>query len=201
MLSRIAVTGVPGVGKTSVSQDPRIIDAGLAVINYGNLMLLKGRQLGLVSNSSDLKTLNLAARTKLQSEVIRTLDEESSGLGLLIDGHLIVDTPSGFIPGIKWGYLPLLRLSGLTLLIADPTEVVSRRKKNPSKYEMMPRWDVEEHVRIHQDILFAASIQYSLHFHFPCSFIRNPDGKREAAVWEVMGVLRDLVPQLYDSEG
>lgn len=160
--SRIMITGVPGVGKTTVSQHRVIADMGVTVRNYGNLMLSLGKQKGILSDFKDLETLTLDQRAELQTDAARKIAEDTTAIAVAIDGHLIVDTPSGFVPGLPLDCVSTLNLTSIVMLWSDPEDIVTRRSNHMNKYSMLKRWSDEARIKTHQQIVFQVSLQYSL---------------------------------------
>jgi adenylate kinase len=160
--SRIMLTGVPGVGKTTVSQHPLIADMGVTVRNYGQLMFSLGKQKGIISVFKDLEGLTIEQRAELQADAARKIAEDTSAIAIAIDGHLIVDTPSGFVPGLPLDCVSTLNLTSIVLLWAKPKDIVTRRNNNVDKYSMLKRWSDDERIDIHQKVVFQISLQYSL---------------------------------------
>lgn len=175
-LSRIMLTGVPGVGKTTVSSQPTISDLGIRVQNFGQVMFLIGKQRKLVSDIKDLESLTIEQRAELQTDAAKQIAADNSALGIVIDGHVIVDTSSGFVPGLPIDCVSILNLSSIVMLSSHPSDVVSRRSNHVNKYGMMKQWSDEERVETHQKVVFQVSLQYSLLSQSSFDILENRQG-------------------------
>jgi len=181
---RIMLTGVPGVGKTTVSQHPLIADMGVTVKNYGQIMFSLGKQKGIVSVFKDLDTLTIDQRVELQADAARKIAEDTSAIAVVIDGHLIVDTASGFVPGLPLDCISTLDLTSIIMLWAEPKEVVTRRSNHVDKYSMLKQWSDSERVKTHQKVVFQVSVQYSILSHASFDVQNNRQNKVDETVKE-----------------
>jgi len=105
----VVVTGVPGVGKTTVlsiaEKKARERGIKLKVLNFGDFMLNKAVAEGLLKNRDEIRRASLRQQLELQSYAAKAMVEEASReLGtdgfLIIDTHAVVRTPVGLLPGL-----------------------------------------------------------------------------------------------------
>lgn len=193
---RIMVTGVPGVGKTTICKNPRVGDYGLLVQTFGELMLLQGREQNLIHNSSDLAKISLEIRQKLQSSAVDRILHDAQSLPIVIDGHLLVDTPTGFVPGLPHQCVYNLDLTAIIILTAPATDIVLRRENNRAKYERLNGSGGPERIELHQDLLIKASLQYALLSGASLECIPNRQDEIEGTVEALISLLGKLIPGL-----
>jgi adenylate kinase len=194
MAARIMVTGVPGVGKSSVVSHPRIPAFGLSVRNFGAVMYNIAKAASILSSPPELEAIDLNVRVGLQAKAAEEIDREANSVPVLIDGHLLVDTSRGFVPGLPIECVQKLKLDAIVVLSATADEVLQRRRTNSSKYAMF-RNDVER-VDLHQKALLEASLYYAVLSQASFEVLRNPDGKLDQCVDDFQRVLRSIVPDL-----
>lgn len=126
---KIIVTGVPGVGKSTIMNGVSE-KSNYKVMNFGDVMFEKAKELG-VKNRDEIRKLPIEKQRELQrmaGEYLGKLDN------IIIDTHMSIKTPSGFLPGLPEWVLREIKPSMLVLIEADPVQIDSRRKKDESRY-------------------------------------------------------------------
>jgi len=125
----LIVVGIPGVGKTTVimKTEERLLKYGssTSVAVFGTVMLNQAKNIG-VNKRDELRKLTIWQQQELQnkaSEQIRAIANEF----IIVDTHLFVRTPSGFLPGIPSNVVQNLRPTNLVLITASPKEIHERR--------------------------------------------------------------------------
>ncbi|MEM1625906.1 MAG: adenylate kinase [Sulfolobaceae archaeon] len=131
------VTGIPGVGKTTVlSKVKEILDRkGVEnkIVNYGDYMLLTAQSLGLVKSRDEIRLLPLNLQKTLQTEAAKRISEEANTIKngvLLVDTHAVIRTPNGFLPGLPKHVIEVLSPNVIFLIEADPAEILNRQKRD-----------------------------------------------------------------------
>jgi adenylate kinase len=148
----------------------------------------------ILSSPPELEAIDLNVRVGLQAKAAEEIDREANSVPVLIDGHLLVDTSRGFVPGLPIECVQKLKLDAIVVLSATADEVLQRRRTNSSKYAMF-RNDVER-VDLHQKALLEASLYYAVLSQASFEVLRNPDGKLDQCVDDFQRVLRSIVPDL-----
>jgi len=95
----IVVTGIPGVGKTTVMKKAAEgID--IKFVTFGTVMIDIARETGLVQNRDEMRKLNLEQQKELQ---IKTAERVSKMKNVIVDTHCTIKTPRGYMPGLpEW---------------------------------------------------------------------------------------------------
>ncbi|MDP8011353.1 MAG: adenylate kinase [Thermoplasmata archaeon] len=171
---KIIVTGVPGVGKSTIMNGV-CENLNYRVVNFGDIMLEKAKELG-IKNRDEIRKLPSEKQRELQKmagEYLGTLDN------IIIDTHMSIKTPSGFLPGLPEWVLMAIRPSMLVLIEADPENIENRRKKDSTRYR-----DDEgsKGIEMHQNMnrYFAAAC--SVITGATVVIIKNEEGKVNEAV-------------------
>jgi adenylate kinase len=114
------VTGVPGVGKTTVLDHVQGM-TDRPVVNFGSAMLKHARQAGFKGGRDELPTHPAVARWR--ADVAAALPEH-----VIIDGHLVVADQQGLRDAMP----PELKepgfLQAIAILHADPAAILERRR-------------------------------------------------------------------------
>ncbi len=138
----IVVTGIPGVGKTTVLRHLASIAEreGLKVhiYNFGNFMFKEAKALGLVSHRDELRKLPLRVQLLLQEKAAKLLIEEASSRLtsddiLFIDTHAIILTPSGFWPGLPVHVVKVLCPDSIVVVESPPEDIIKRQAKDVTR--------------------------------------------------------------------
>ncbi len=193
----VIVTGVPGVGKTTVIKKLTEIEgeARIKVVNYGTYMLETALREGLVENRDQLRHLPLRRQLELQRLAARRIIEDASrelGEGdiLLIDTHALVRTSAGYWPGLPRHVLDELKPDMIAVVEAPPEQIVARQAKDTTRY----RADMGgvEGVRRLMEAARSASLASAVHYASTVAFIENREGAPEEAARELYNLILNL---------
>ncbi|QGA54533.1 adenylate kinase [Sulfolobus sp. E5-1-F] len=135
------VTGIPGVGKTTVLSyaDKILTEKGIPhkIVNYGDYMLNTALKEGYVKSRDEIRKLQIEKQRELQTLAARRIIEDLSLLGDngigLIDTHAVIRTPAGYLPGLPRHVIEVLSPKVIFLLEADPRIILERQKRDSSR--------------------------------------------------------------------
>ena len=133
------VTGIPGVGKTTVlSKVKEILDnkkINNKIVNYGDYMLMMAIKLGYVNNRDEIRKLPIEKQKQLQIEAARSIAKEAAeGEGLFfVDTHAVIRTPSGYLPGLPKYVIEEINPRVIFLIEADPKVILERQKRDQTR--------------------------------------------------------------------
>ncbi len=191
------VVGVPGVGKTTVISKAveRLGDLGYSaeIINYGDIMLKKALELGLVENRDEMRKLPVTKQLYLQRVAAEWISKRSEEVDLiLLDTHLFIRTPRGRWPGISENNIPYLKgVVQLVLIEADPEDISKRRMRDKSRV----RSDYGSVSEIEADQLYNRYMSTSISIRYGCPvyILKNEEGRVDKAVDELVKVLERVI--------
>jgi adenylate kinase len=172
----IVVTGIPGVGSTTVVKKAlEKIEANY--VNYGDVMFEIASQRGLVSHRDEIRKLPEDLQRKIQKEAAERI--ASMGGRVFVDTHCTVRTPRGYLPGLPKWVLETLKPKQIILVEADPEEILRRRISDESrKREKSPLEDIEEHQEMNRKVAMV----YSTLTGAIVTIIKNHDNRLDEAV-------------------
>lgn len=188
----IIVTGIPGTGKTTVCNvvEKLAEKAGVEinVINYGTFMVEKLQKYKRDLERDAIRKADLDFQRKLQKEVAEVVSEKIRQLNgiTIIDTHMSIKTFEGYLPGLPFHVLQLLKPEMFVLIEAKPSEISSRRMKDVTRKRDEA---VEEAVK--QELLFSRLMAgaCAVLTGAPVKIVINAEGKQEEAAKEVLKAL------------
>ncbi len=150
----IVVTGIPGVGKTTVMQKAA---EGLDItfVTFGSVMSDIAMDLKLVKDRDEMRKLNLDQQKQLQ---IKTAEKVGKMKNVIVDTHCTVKTPKGYMPGLPEWVLRKLNPTAIVIVEADPQEIYNRRAKDTTRNRDP---DSVEKIAEHQMMNRAAAMSYA----------------------------------------
>ncbi len=195
----VIVTGVPGVGKTTVLSEfkKKAEEEGLKVkiVNFGTYMLDTAVKEGIVDDRDKIRTLPLRRQLELQrlaaQAIIRDAAKELGGDGvLLVDTHALVKTVAGYWPGLPRHVLDELKPDMIAVIEASPEEIVARQARDKTRY----RADIGgvEGVKRLLENARAASIASAVHYASTVAIIENKEGKADEAASQLLELVKKL---------
>lgn len=130
----VIVTGVPGVGKTTVLAAAiaacKERGADVQHLNYGDIMFQEAKAKGLVKERDMMRRLSVKQQVSLQLRAAKKIFAKASKSNVILDTHMFIRTPDGYMPGIPSWVGELLAPDAVVLLEADPEEISRRRAKD-----------------------------------------------------------------------
>jgi adenylate kinase len=179
----IVVTGIPGVGKTTVmKQAAEGID--IKFVTFGSVMIDIAKEMGLVKDRDEMRKLTLEQQKDLQ---IRSAEKVASMGDVILDTHCTVKTPKGYMPGLPEWVLKKLKPTAIVVVEADPDEVFNRRAKDATRNRDP---DSEEEIAEHQQINRAAAMSYATLTGATVKIVFNHDDAIDEAVKQAEPVVK-----------
>ena len=171
----IVVTGIPGVGKTTVmKQAAEGID--IKFVTFGSVMIDIAKEMGLVKDRDEMRKLTLEQQKDLQ---IRSAEKVASMGDVILDTHCTVKTPKGYMPGLPEWVLKKLKPTAIVVVEADPDEIFNRRAKDATRNRDP---DSEEEIAEHQQINRSAAMSYATLTGATVKIVFNHDDAIDEAV-------------------
>jgi adenylate kinase len=181
----VVVTGVPGVGKSTVV-DSVARTRGFKIINFGTEMFKLAQSRDLVSDRDEMRRLAPDVQRDIQVGAARAI----AAMGdVFVDTHTTVKTPAGYLPGMPKWVLDELRPGLVVLVEATDEEIHARRAGDPTR-----KRDSEsvESIHEHQTMNRAAAMAYASLTGATVKVVMNHDDGVDAAVEELAGAVDGL---------
>ena len=192
MNKTIIVTGIPGTGKTTVCNVVAKLarNAGLEVnvINYGTVMVEVLRKHEKAMERDTMRKTDVNFQRKLQRESAGAVLEKirrPSGI-TIIDTHMSIKTLEGYLPGLPFHVLQLLKPEMLVVVEAPPNEISSRRMKDTTR-----KRDETVEEAIKEELLFSRLMAgaCAVLTGSPVKIVINGEGKQEEAATKILNAL------------
>ncbi|BBG24379.1 adenylate kinase [Sulfuracidifex tepidarius] len=187
------VTGIPGVGKTTViSRASKILgEKGVPykIANYGDYMLNTAIKEKYVQNRDEMRKLPIEKQKELQTLASRRIVEDFSSLGEkgvgLVDTHAVIRTPAGYLPGLPKYVIEIINPNVIFLLEADPKAILDRQKRDQSR----SRSDYSSEATINEVISFArfAAMSSAVLVGASVKIVINEEGNCVKAANDIVG--------------
>ena len=180
---KIVVTGIPGVGKTTVMKGVAEKE-NYVIINFGTTMFEEAVSQGLVEYRDDMRRLNPKIQRKLQKKAAQKIALVDN---IIVDTHMTIKTPAGYLPGLPVWVLEELKMDILVLVEGDNKEIYERRNKDKSRKRDDDSIDgIKEHQMINRYSATSASILTGS----TVKIIMNNNGKVKEAVDDLLCAIR-----------
>jgi len=188
----VVVTGIPGTGKTTVCNELlRLAEqAGrkVAVINYGTVMVELSQKLGKSLHRDDLRKKNLSFQLDLQKKAAEAISRRAVNAEgvVIVDTHMSIKTVDGYLAGLPFPVLQLLKPTAFVLVEAEPQEILSRRFRDATR-----KRDKALESEIMEELLFSrfTAAACSVLTGATVKIVNNPGGKQIKAAKEIMKLL------------
>lgn len=178
----IVVTGIPGVGKTTVMQKAAE-GTDIKFVTFGTVMIDIAKELGLVRDRDEMRKLTLEDQKKLQ---IKTAERVSKIENVIVDTHCTIKTTKGYMPGLPEDVVKKLKPNNIILVEANPEEIFNRRKTDNTRNRDP---DPVEKIKEHQHMNRAIAMAYSAITGATVKIINNNDNAIDEAIEEVKPIL------------
>ena len=178
----IVVTGIPGVGKTTVMKEASE-GFNIQFVTFGTEMINIAKEMNLVKDRDEMRKLTLNQQKELQ---IKTAEKISNMENVIVDTHCTIKTPKGYMPGLPEWVLRKLNPTTIVIVEADPEEIYKRRMNDKTRSRDP---DPIEKIREHQQMNRSAAMTYATLTGATVKIVFNHDNAIEDAVKEATPVL------------
>ena len=162
------VAGLSGVGKSSVVNHALSKVPDVVRVNFGDAILREALNEKLVKNRDELRFLNPEVQRRLQAKAATKIGKMEGKV--VVDTHLTIPTPDGYVPGIPVDILVSLNPKRIVILEADPGDILKRRILDRGRSRVD---ESLEQIEEHFDFDRAAAISMAIHVGSPVKIIRN----------------------------
>ena len=176
-MSIVVVTGVPGVGKSTVMNAAE--EFGFKIVNFGSVMFEQASKEGIVDRDAMRKLPVLSQRKyqKMAGEAIAKMGD------VIVDTHASILTPVGYMPGLPEWTVKALNPDIIVLVEATPKEIEGRRNKDSSR--IRDKDDIGLHQSVNREYAAVAAVMTGA----TMTIIENHDNQVNIAVQQFRKIL------------
>jgi adenylate kinase len=189
MGKRVVITGVPGVGKTTVidgtKEKLKEENIDYTSINFGTCMFEVACEQGRVENRDEMRKLDQAEQRDLQKTAAQLIAKIKDNV--IVDTHCTVSTPGGYLPGLPSWVLQEMKPDMVVLVETDEDQILLRRMQDTTRTR-----DMEGYLSIkeHQDYNRFMAASYSMFTGCTVKIIKNQDFLLDKAINDMLNILR-----------
>jgi adenylate kinase len=186
---KVIITGVPGVGKTTVVNEAlkKIKEEGVEYksINFGTFMFEVAMNDKIVQDRDQMRTLDRAVQKRLQQRAAQAIAQVPGNV--LIDTHASVKTPKGYLAGLPDWVLREIMPDCIILVETDDDQILMRRMTDePRSRDKEGARSIAEHQQFNRSIAAA----YAMLTGCTVKIVINADFLLERAAEDMASVLR-----------
>jgi adenylate kinase len=189
MGKKVILTGVPGVGKTTVVNEAlkKLKEEGIEYqsINFGTFMFEVAKKENIVQDRDQMRTLDRAVQKQLQQRAGQAIARVAGNV--LIDTHASVKTPKGYMAGLPEWVLKEIMPDVIILVETDEDQILMRRMTDETRSR-----DKEgaKSIAEHQQFNRAIAAAYAMVTGCTIRIVTNADFLLDRAGAELADVLR-----------
>ena len=135
MGKKVIITGVPGVGKTTVVNEAlkKLKEEGIEYqsINFGTFMFEVAVKENIVKDRDQMRSLDRVVQKKLQQSAGKAIAKLKGNV--LIDTHASVKTPKGYMAGLPEWVLKEIMPDIIVLVETDDDQILMRRMTDETR--------------------------------------------------------------------
>jgi adenylate kinase len=179
----IVVTGIPGVGKTTVMKKAAE-GMDIKFVTMGTVMFEIAQKEKIVKDRDDMRKLTLEQQKDLQ---IKAAEKIGSMKKVILDTHCTIKTPKGYMPGLPEWVVKKINPTAIVLVEADPEEIYNRRASDKTRNRDP---DTKEQINEHQMMNRAVAMAYAALTGATVKIVFNHDNAIDDAVKQASPVLK-----------
>jgi adenylate kinase len=147
----VVVTGVPGVGKTTLCR--RVSkDLGYNYVNYGDLMLDVAKSKDLASTDLEMFNLDIDTQENIWKSAALKIKDMNS---VLVDLHGIDQSPIGYIVSLP---IEIINPDIIVIIESSKDNILQRRHKDIKERIIDTIKSLKEHMKILRITMAACSV-------------------------------------------
>jgi adenylate kinase len=186
---KVVIVGIPGVGKTTVvtKLENMLHNAEIKTeyIVFGTVMFEEAQKIG-VRSRDDMRKLDVKTQKQLQINAASAIAKKNATI-VLIDTHLFISTKEGYMPGLPNEILKVLSPTNLVLVEANPNDIISRRRNDPTRVRDATKPEtIERELLIAKSMLSASAVIAGA----AIKMVTNAEGKADECAKEIFEAIK-----------
>jgi adenylate kinase len=188
----VIVTGIPGVGKTTVintavEQVKERSGEDVLVLNIGTEMFVVATKAGHVKDRDELRKLPTSIQREVQRKAGEAIAKKATGK-TIVDTHTLIQTKNGFLIGLPEWVVTAINPKTVILVEADSEKIASRRTGDETRTRDA---QAVTDIQIHQEMCRAAAMAVGTITGATVRIIKNRENLVEEAASELADTLME----------
>jgi adenylate kinase len=189
----VIVTGIPGVGKTTVintaiEQVKEKHGEDVLILNIGTEMFEIATKAGHVKDRDELRKLPTSIQREVQRKAGVAIAEKAKSAKVIVDTHTLIQTDNGFLIGLPEGVVTAIKPKTVVLVEADSEKIANRRTGDETRIRDA---QAVTDIQIHQEMCRAAAVSVGTITGATVRIIKNREGLVEEAASELADTLME----------
>ncbi|MFW9926601.1 MAG: adenylate kinase [Candidatus Thorarchaeota archaeon] len=189
----VIVTGIPGVGKTTVintavAQIKEKHNEDILILTIGTEMFEIAEKEGHVKDRDELRKLPTALQRELQRKAGVSIAEKSKSARTIVDTHTLIQTNNGYLIGLPEWVVNAIKPKTIVLVEADSEKIASRRSGDETR---MRDAQAVTDIQVHQEMCRAAAVSVGTITGATVRIIKNREGLVEEAASELANTIME----------
>ena len=189
----VIVTGIPGVGKTTVintavEQVKERSGEDVLILNIGTEMFEVATKAGHVKDRDELRKLPSSIQREVQREAGAVIAKKAEQGKAIVDTHTLIQTNNGYLIGLPEWVVTAISPKTVVLVEADSEKIASRRSGDETRTRDA---QAVTEIQIHQEMCRAAAVAVGTITGATVRIIRNREGLVEEAASELADTLME----------
>jgi len=159
---KLLVAAVPGAGKTTVLEYVKKKFSKAKIVSTGNLVFDYAKKHYGLKNRDETRKMTMKQQRTAQDNAAKKIGRMRDKV-VLVDTHLSIKTPSGYLPGGGTHMLRHIKPDGIILLEFRPEDVLARRRKDKSRYrDKETEEEIETQQHVNEELAFSISNEFDI---------------------------------------
>ncbi len=183
----VIVTGIPGVGKTTVINTAVEFvkeqhGEDVIVLNFGTEMFEVAVKAGQVKDRDEMRKMPTAQQRANQKLAGEAIAEKAKSARVIVDTHTLIQTNNGYLIGLPEWVVRAIKPKTVVLVEAESEKIAGRRTSDETRTR-----DAQAviDIQIHQEMCRGAAVSVGTITGSTVRIINNREGKVEEAAKEL----------------
>ncbi|MHA1951017.1 MAG: adenylate kinase [Candidatus Thorarchaeota archaeon] len=189
----VIVTGIPGVGKTTVintavKQVQATHGEDVLILTFGTEMFEVASEAGYVKNRDELRKMPTSLQRETQRRAGEVIAEKAKSAKVIVDTHNLIQTNNGFLIGLPEWVVTAINPKTVVLVEADSEKIAKRRTGDESRTRDA---QAVADIQVHQEMCRGAAVSVGTITGATVRIIKNREGLVKEAAAELVETLME----------
>ena len=189
----VIVTGIPGVGKTTVVNTAIQLvkekhGEEVLILTFGTEMFEVASKAGYVKDRDELRKMPTSLQRETQRKAGEAIAEKAKSAKVIVDTHTLIQTNNGFLIGLPEWVVTAINPKTVVLVEADSEKIAKRRSGDESRIRDA---QAVTDIQVHQEMCRGAAVSVGTITGATVRIIKNREGLVKEAASELAETLME----------